>query len=77
MSTPVDDGSLSVLLLFFSEIITDGIGVVRQALEEVSRHLPQDEHTQREYAKRFLEVGREGGGAMCAQQSPERSQGHM
>lgn len=74
----VDDQSIHVLLSLFvlSEIITDGIGAVRQALEEVSRHLPKDEHTQREYAKRFLEVTGEGGGSMDVR-SPERSQGQM
>lgn len=57
-----------------TEIIADGIGAVRGALEEVSRHLPQDEYTQREYAQRFLEASREGG---RAQPSERRGQGHM
>eukprot|EP00752_Nemacystus_decipiens_P006362 g5736.t1 len=58
------------------EIITDGIGAVRHALEEVSRHLPQDEHTQREYAQRFLEATREGGDAVRTH-APERGHGQM
>eukprot|EP00903_Cladosiphon_okamuranus_P018077 g16636.t1 len=58
------------------EIITDGIGAVRHALDDVSRHLPQDEHMQREYARRFLEATRDGGDAISTH-SPERCHGQL
>ncbi|CAM9548841.1 unnamed protein product [Ectocarpus sp. 6 AP-2014] len=69
-----DKGTRDIGEQRMKEIIADGIGAVRHALEEVSRHLPQDEYTQREYAQRFLEVSREGG---RAQPSERRGQGHM
>ncbi|CAM9347191.1 unnamed protein product [Scytosiphon promiscuus] len=55
------------------EIITDGIGAVRYALEEVSRHLPQDEYTQREYAQQFLEATREERSEGLGRHSPDNT----
>ncbi|CAB1109564.1 unnamed protein product [Ectocarpus sp. CCAP 1310/34] len=69
-----DKGTQDIGEQRMKEIIADGIGAVRRALEEVSRHLPKDEYTQREYAQRFLEASREGG---RAQPSERRGQGHM
>lgn len=74
--SPLALSPTSLPLLVLSEIITDGIAAVRHALDEVSRHLPQDERTQREYAQRFLEATREGGDAVSTH-SPERGHEQM
>ncbi|CAM9306919.1 unnamed protein product [Ectocarpus fasciculatus] len=74
-----DKGTQDIGEQRMKEIIADGIGAVRGALEEVSRHLPQDEYTQREYAQRFLEASREGEGgrAQPSERTERRLQGHM
>lgn len=47
-----------------TEIILEGIKAIREALDVVSRRLPQDECTRREYAQRFLEATNDGMEAM-------------
>lgn len=39
-----------------AEMIADGIVRIRDTLDDVTRYLPQDDHTRREYAQRFLEA---------------------
>lgn len=47
-----------------TEVILEGIKAVREALDAVVRHFPQDESTRREYAQRFLEATNDGMEAM-------------
>lgn len=37
-------------------MITDGIVKIRDTLDTVTQVLPEDDHTRREYAQRFLEA---------------------